>query len=103
MGRLIEIEDARECPAPLAVRVGDVILFHAAGGRVESGRGVVEMWGPFLRAVLGDDGRVLAPAGTPNTVLFRARRPGRATVAVITGGPWHAPQAASVSLSVDSA
>ena len=76
MARLIEVQDARTCPSPLTVSLGDLLLFRATGGRVRSGDDVVELLGPFLSAVLGDDGTILTPLGPPNTVLFHARRPG---------------------------
>jgi hypothetical protein len=102
MARLIEVQDARVCPSPLTVRPGDVLLFRAAGGRVRSGGNVVEVLGPFLPAVLGDDGNILTPTGPPNTVLFRARRPGRARIDVVTGDPFHTPQTTALAITVES-
>jgi hypothetical protein len=78
MGRLIEVQDAQKCPSSLTLRTGDMLLFHASGGRVGSGGNIVEMLGPFLQAVLGDHGNILAPMGAPNVVFFRAHQPGRA-------------------------
>jgi hypothetical protein len=40
--------------------------------------------------------------GAPNTVLFRALRPGRATIDVVTGDPWHATRKATLELAVQS-
>jgi hypothetical protein len=102
MGQLIEIQDAQKCPSPLTVHTGDVLLFHATGGHVHSGGDVVEMQGPFLPAVLGDNGNVLAPMGAPNTVLFRACRPGQALIDVVTGDPWHAPQTITLDITVEA-
>ena len=101
MGRLIDVQPARDLPKNLTIRVGDVLVFGATGGHVRSGAEVVEILGPFLPGVLGDDGRILSPAGAPNAVLFLARRPGRATIDVVTGDPWHAPQTAPLDITVD--
>ena len=101
MARLIEVQDARVCPSTLELSPGDVLLFRATGGRVHSGDEVIELLGPFLQGVLGDDGRILAPAGLPNRVIFRARQPGRARIDVITGVPLHNPQTFTISLTVE--
>jgi hypothetical protein len=101
MARLIEVQDVRVYPSPLTVHLGDVLLFRAAGGRVRSGGDVVELLGPFLSAVLGDDGNILTPMGPPNTVLFRAHRPGRALIDVVTGDPFHAPQTTALGITVE--
>ena len=45
MPRLIEVEDARVCSSPLTIHVGDVLLFRAAGGRVRSGSGTIDLLG----------------------------------------------------------
>jgi hypothetical protein len=47
----------------------------------------VEILGAFVERVLGTDGRVPAPAGSPNVVLFRARQPGRALLDLAVGDP----------------
>ncbi len=101
MGRLVEVPDARKCSSPLTLHAGDVLLFHASGGRVRSGGDVVEMLGPLLEAVVGEHGEVLTPMGPPNTVLFRAHQPGRAVIDVVTGDPWHSPQTTTLELSVE--
>ena len=101
MARLIEIPDARGCTAPIVVQPGDVLLFRAAGGRVLSGAGAVDSLGPFQESVLGDNGEVLTPAGPPNAVLFAARRPGRASIELILGDPFHAPEKASAQVNVE--
>ena len=102
MGRLIEIQQVQDAPSSLALEVGDVVLFKASGGHVQSGAGVVEMLGAFLSAILGDNGTILTPMGAPNTVLFRALRPGRATIDVVTGDPWQAPQTTTLGIIVES-
>lgn len=100
MGRLIEVQEAQLRQSSLTVQPGDVLLFQATGGRVRSGGDVVEMLGPFLPAVLGQDGNVVAPMGAPNTVLFRAHCSGRASIDVLTGDPSQAAPPRSVTLSV---
>lgn len=101
MSRLIEVQDARMCSSPLTVHLGDVLLFRAAGGHVRSGGDVVELLGPFLPAVVGDDGNILTPMGPPNTVLFHARRPGRALIDVITGDPFQATRTTALGITVE--
>jgi hypothetical protein len=101
MARLVEVQQAQVRPSSLSVRTGDVLLVQATGGRVQSGGDVVEMLGPFLPAVLGEDGSVVTPMGAPNTVLLRAHRPGRAIIDVVTGDPWHAPQSVTLSIVVE--
>jgi hypothetical protein len=101
MGRLIEVQHAQGFPPSLTIKVGDVLVFGAAGGHVQSGADVVEILGPFLPGTLGDQGQILSPMGAPNAVLFLARRPGRATVDVVTGDPWHAPQTTTLDITVE--
>jgi hypothetical protein len=86
--RLIDLRPVAELPPTLAVRVGDVLLIGATGGRVRAGRRAAELWGPFVPADLTTAGAVLAPAGSPSTVVVRARRPGSATL-VLTVDPLH--------------
>jgi hypothetical protein len=100
MGRLIEIQDALDCPASLTVAVGDLLQFSATGGHVKSGAGIVEMLGPFLSAVLADNGEPVAPMGAPNVAFFLAHRPGRAVIDVITGDPWQASRTTTLTIDV---
>jgi len=102
MARLIEVQDARVSPSPLTVHLGDVLLFRATGGLVRSGADIVELLGPFLPALLGDDGNILTPMGPPNAVLFRARRPGQAVIDVVTGDPFNSPQTTALTITVES-
>ena len=90
MARLIEIADLKVA-AELSVRVGDVLLVRAAGGRIRTGEEVVEFLGPFVAAVVGDDGNVYTPMGPPNVLLFRAVRAGLGRVEIITGEPFGSP------------
>lgn len=91
MSRLIEIPGGGQgMPAELVVDVGDVLRFDATGGRVRAGT-AVELVGILVDSVLGTDGTVLTPAGTPNVVLFRAGEPGRAGIDVVTGEPFRSP------------
>jgi hypothetical protein len=102
MSRLIEVQHAQDLPTSLTIKVGDVLYFGATGGHVHSGAEIVEILGPFLPGVVGDNGEILSPIGAPNTVLFFARRPGRATIDVVTGDPWHAPETTALSITVES-
>ena len=101
MGRLIEVQNTLNVPSNLSLQVGDILLFKATGGHVLSGT-VVEMLGAFLEAILADNGNILTPMGAPNTVLFRALRPGRATIDVVTGDPWQAVQTTTLAITVQS-
>src|SRR5437016_2046275 len=102
MPRLIEVQDPRLCTAPLTLHAGDVLLVRAAGGRVRSGDNVVEMLGPFVPAVVGDDANILTPMGPPNVVLFRARGPGRALIEVVTGDPFQVTRTSALTITVES-
>jgi hypothetical protein len=104
MARLIEVEDVRACPPRLTVGVGDVLLFHATGVRVRSGSDAVEVLGPFVQAVVGTDGHVVAPMGSPNTVLLRARRHcAGAEVGLIVGDPFHRVEEVTLVITVEPA
>jgi hypothetical protein len=100
MARLIEVQDVNVCPSPLVIHPGDLLLFWAVGGQVRSGDDVVEMFGPFLQAVLGNDGNILTAMGPPNKILFYARQPGSVLIDVITGDLFHTPQTNSLSITV---
>jgi len=102
MPRLIEVSDARVGPSTQTLSVGDVLLFRAAGGHVRSGDNVIELVGIFVQAVVGAEGTILMPMGPPNTVLFRARKPGHARIDVVTGDPFHAPEATVLRITVES-
>ena len=74
---------------------------NATGGRVQAGTEAIEIIGPFIPGVIGDNGEIFSPMGPPNKVLFLARRPGRATIDVITGDPWRSPKTTTVELIVE--
>jgi hypothetical protein len=101
MARLIDVQQAQGFPPSLTINVGDVLAFGATGGHVQSGTNVIEILGPFLPAVVGDNGQILSPMGTPNAVWFLARRPGRATIDVVTGDPWQAPQTTTLNITIE--
>lgn len=101
MPRLIEIDPpVGALPAVLDVVEGDVLRFPASGGRVRSGAGVVDLLGAFVSGVLGIGGGILVPAGAPDAVLFRALRPGVATIEVLTGDPWRSVGHRTIDLTV---
>src|SRR5262249_43030294 len=102
MARLIAVPDPQGCRPNLTLRAGDPLLFQATGGRVAPGGDAVEMIGPLLQAVVGSHGDVVTPTGAPNAVLFRALRPGRAVVEVVTGDPWRGPRTTKLGLTVES-
>jgi hypothetical protein len=102
VGRLIEVQSAEGVPSNLTIKVGDVLLVQASGGHVEVGADMLEMLGPFVPAVIGDNGEVFSPVGAPNTVLFRALHPGRSTIDVVTGDPWHKSSIIRINVTVES-
>lgn len=75
-------------------------MFNATGGQIRSGTDAVELLGAFRTGVVATDGRALAPTGAPNTLLLRARGPGQATIDVVTGDPWHAPESVPLRITV---
>ncbi|MBO4222634.1 hypothetical protein [Bradyrhizobium neotropicale] len=91
MAHLVDIQACDDPPPVLHVRVGDLLLFAATGGRVLEGGTTVELVGVFSSGVISDDGRVLSPAGPPASALFRALQSGQARIEVIRGDPWQAP------------
>ena len=100
MARLIEIPGGDALPASLTLAVGDVLAIGAAGGRVREGSDVVESLGAFVPGVVGMNGEVMAPTGAPSTVLFHARRGGRATIDLMQGDPWHSPAPSTLEVTV---
>ena len=102
MGRLIEIQHGQGFPPSLTLKVGDMLVFGATGGHIQSGVDILEFFGPFLPGVVGDNGQILSPMGAPNTILFLARSPGRAIIELVTGDPWHAPQTNTLDIAVES-
>ena len=66
MGRLIEIQYALALPARLILRVGDLLTFGASGGHVQFGTDVLEILGPFLPDVMGDNGKIWSPMESPD-------------------------------------
>ena len=102
MSRLVDIRpDEEELPSELVLAVGDVVRFAATGGGVRSGA-AVEPLGVFSDSVVGTNGSVLTPLGTPGAVLFRASAPGRAVVDVVTGDPFRSPVPRSIVIRVES-
>lgn len=83
MARLVEI--GVDLPRTLTLEPGDLLNLPASGGLVESGKTVIEPFGPFTPGVVGTDGRVLSPETVPTNMIFRAARPGRARLAVFSG------------------
>jgi hypothetical protein len=90
LAQLVEIQACQDLPPVLHVRVGDLLMFGATGGRLLEGGTTVELLGVFSTSVLSDDGRVLSPVGPPTTALFRALQSGQAHIEVIRGDPWQA-------------
>ena len=100
MARLIEVQLTPSCPTSLALAVGEVLQFAASGGRVRSGP--LEMMGPYRTAVVGENGEIFTPVGAPNVVFFLARYPGRGTIEVVTGDPWHNRKVTTFGINVQS-
>jgi hypothetical protein len=102
MGRLIEVGHVVDLPAALVVQVGDLLLFRATGGRVQSGSGVTNL-GSFVASTLAADGQVLSAVGAPDATLFHASEPGRALIELFTGDPWHEPRRTILAVEVRTA
>ena len=102
MARLIEVQEPDQFRAPLAVRVGDVLVFQATGARISDGESALEILGPFVSAVVGENGAVLAPMGFPNAVLVRACGPGKATLELFTGDPFHGRRTTTLRITIDA-
>jgi hypothetical protein len=85
VGRLVEFEPGQRLSSTLEIQVGDVLLFRASGGKVLAGTDIVESLGAFTTSTPIEDGRVLAPMGGPDTVLFLAKRPGRCRLEIVSG------------------
>ena len=100
MARLIEIQDAVNCPIALSVETGDMLLFTAIGGRIRSGAEFMQLQGPFVPAVVGDTGEILTAMGSPNTILFRALQAGRGTIEVLTGEMFQPPTTTVIEITV---
>jgi len=67
----------------LKVKVGDILIFSAAGGQVRGDHCLMKMLGVFVSAVVGTNGDVLSPAGPPNVVVFHACRAGSSTIELL--------------------
>ncbi|KAI9747320.1 MAG: hypothetical protein M1835_002148 [Candelina submexicana] len=98
----VEVAHGQGFPPSLTLKVGDMLVFWATGGHIQSGVDILEFFGPFLPGVVGDNGQILSPMGAPNTILFLARSPGRAIIKLVTGDPWHAPQTNTLDIAVES-
>ncbi|RZI53886.1 MAG: hypothetical protein EOP16_00630 [Pseudonocardia sp.] len=100
MNVFIEIQDlARLLPDQLVIQVGDILRFSASGALVKDGSSI-EVLGILLEAVVGTDGQILRPMGSPNVVLLCARSAGYSTVDIITGDPWGSTTTTTVTIVV---
>jgi hypothetical protein len=99
MERLIEVTDASLVGSRLAVRVDDLLIVDAVGGRVASGEAVAELLGPLMRSVVGTHGQVVTPTGGPNVLVVRAVHPGAAQLELAFGTP-SGPRVRTVVLDV---
>lgn len=100
MPRLIELQNVQECRGAISIRVDDVLLIPASGGRVESGASL-EVGGPYNVATAIDTGEVLTATGAPHTILVWARTPGQAALEVTTGDPWRQTQMTLLRINVE--
>lgn len=100
MTRFIPVrESADGLPDRVHIQPGDVLWVTAVGARVRSGT-AVEVLGILQEAVLGTDGRALAPMGTPNVVLLQAQQPGQSDIDLVTGDPWHSARSRTITVIV---
>jgi hypothetical protein len=84
MANFIEAAVEGKLPASISMHQGDVLSVPATGGRLIKGGEVLELLGPFYPAFLNAVGELIAPSGSPNQLLFLARKPGMATIEVIS-------------------
>lgn len=104
MARFVDLDPSRPggLPSTLEVSEGDLLRFHASGGKVLDGHAVVRVLGIYQSAVLTTAGTVLAPEGAPNALVVLAVSPGVATVETVTGEPFRSPEHARVRVEVRS-
>ena len=77
MGRLIEI-GAGSNSRQLTLAVGDLLRLPVSGGRISERNRLVQIIGPLTSAAIGTNGRVIAPAATPNVMFLLAMASGSA-------------------------
>jgi hypothetical protein len=73
-------------PTHLTLNIDDVLRFNGSGAIVREGSSI-EIVGIFCEAILATNGEVLAPQGSPNVILVRARTPGSASLEIVTADP----------------
>jgi hypothetical protein len=100
MARLIDLGAPAGWPSALTVRAGDVIVLGAGGANISVASDAVEVLGPFVPAVLGDNGEILSPMGAPGTVVVVARRPGMAVLELFVGDPWRGSHSKTIEITV---
>jgi len=88
------------CRQPLTIQVGDVLVMHASGGRVQSGSSL-ELGGPYLPATAVEPGEVLTAMGVPHTMLAWARHCGPTIVEMISGDPRGRTETAMLQVNVE--
>jgi len=101
MARLIETQSSPELPSPITLSPGDVLVLSGSGGHVRAGEGIVEFLGAFLPGTLHSNGSILAPMGSPDTVLVRALQPGQAVIEIVLGSPWHSTTSRTFEVKVE--
>lgn len=101
MRRLIEVKHTEALPQSLTIKEGDLLVISATGGRLQADTEAIEIIGPFISGVVGDNSEIFSPMGAPNRVALLARRPGRATIDLITGDPWRSPKTTTIELIVE--
>jgi len=101
MSRLIEIDDTAALPARITLGRADVLLIRASGGQVVDGPDLLEVFGPFVPAVVTDAGRIISPEGPPNTLFFVARKKGEALVELSTGDPYGAAVLKTITVVIE--
>jgi hypothetical protein len=85
MPRLVSVPSAPDgFPDAVTLEVGDLVVFTASGGGIESGS-ALQTLGTFIGALPGPGGRTLAGQGAPNLTVFRAVAPGASLVRLISG------------------
>jgi hypothetical protein len=99
MGRFIEI-GAGSIPRQLTLAVGDLLRLPVSGGRILDGSDCVQIIGPLTSAAIGTNGRVIAPAATPNVMFLLAVASGSATLSLAVGRNLRVPSTMALDLNI---
>jgi len=101
MGRLIEVNEVSEIPSVITIRRADVLLFRVSGGHVTAGTALIQVIGPLITGVFGNNAQIFSPEGAPNAILFLALQAGKAHLEIVTGDPFYTAASRSVEVIIE--